>query len=160
MNLHIVVGYPFYFILGYYLNSISLNKKQRYCIYILGIIGSALTVILNSIVALKTQTYYANYYGYFTINVMLESIAIYTLFKYLHFKNEHINNFIVVLSKYSFGAYLVHVLIIKILNWLGLNTLSFNPIFSVPIIGIIVFTLSFMASAICNKIPKLNKYIV
>lgn len=160
MNLYMVMGYVFYFILGYYLNNVRLSKKQRCYIYILGVIGFVLTIVLDLVVALKTQTCCKNYYGYFTINVMLESVAVFTIFKYVHFKDNKTYKFIVVLSKYSFGAYLVHALVIEALSFIGLNTLSFNPIISVPTIGIIVFIVSFLVSAICNKIPILKKYIV
>ena len=64
------------------------------------------------------------------------------------------------ISKYSFGIYLSHLLIMNLLKTLGLNTLSFNPILSVPIISIIVFIISLIVSFILNKIPKVNRYIV
>lgn len=160
MNLHMVMGYVFYFVLGYYLNRVDLNKKKRCCVYLLGIIGFTLTIFLNLFVALTTQTHCGTYYGNFTINVMFESVAVFIFFKNIQFKNDRIYSFIVMLSNYSFGAYLVHALVLDILKQRGLNTLSFHPVISVPTIGIIVFIASFAVSAIFHKIPKLKKYIV
>ena len=161
MNLHIVLGYISYFILGYYLNNKKINKKQRIIIYILGLLGFAFTVGMDSLVALKTQKYCDNYYGAFTVNVLFESIAVFTWFKYSKFNNNTINKIIKRLSKCSFGAYLIHALVIEQLNiHFGLNTLLFNPIISVISIGIIAFIISFGLSSILNRIPVVKKYIV
>ncbi len=161
MNMNIVLGYVGYFILGYYLNKITLNKKQRIIIYILGLLGFVFTIGMNSLVSLRTQMHCANYYGNFTVNVLFESIAVYTWFKYSIFNKKRINELVKRLSKYSFGVYLIHVLVIQQLNIrLGLNTLSFNPIISVIIIGVIVIIISFGLSGILNHIPILKKYIV
>ena len=160
IDLHMVLGYVFYFVLGYFLNNVEMSKKQRRYVYLLGAVGFLLTIVLDLAVALKTQTCCQNYYSYFSINVMLESIAVFIAFKYAKFKNDKVYRIMTILSKYSFGAYLVHVLVIELLSKKGLNTLSFNPIVSVPIIGIVVFVISYLISAVCNKIPKINQYIV
>ncbi|MBQ3764228.1 MAG: hypothetical protein II869_04565, partial [Synergistaceae bacterium] len=65
-----------------------------------------------------------------------------------------------VLSQYSFGAYLVHDAVISLIDKLGLNTLTFNPIFSIPVISVMVFVISFVISAVLNHVPVLKKYIV
>lgn len=161
MEMHMVLGYVSYFILGYYLNKTELKKKQRTAIYLLGLGGFAFTIIMDSLLALKLQTNFGNYYNNFTVNVMFEAIAVFTFFKYKDYNNKRLNDFIGKLSKYSFGAYLIHVLIIEQLNVrLGLNTLLFNPILAVLVIGVIVFIVSFAISGGLNKIPILNKYIV
>ncbi len=75
--------------------------------------------------------------------------------------NNRINSFMRILSKYSFGAYLVHALIIDALDKLmGLNTLTFNPILSVIVITVIVAIVSFAISALLNQIPIIKKYAV
>ena len=67
---------------------------------------------------------------------------------------------IIALSKYSFGAYLFHDMAISSLKIAGLNTLTFNPVLSIPVIGIIVFFFSYSVSAILNHIPILKKCVV
>ena len=69
--------------------------------------------------------------------------------------------FIQKLSKYCFGAYLVHALVLERLNdQMGLNSLSFHPVFSIICITVIVFTISFAISAVLNCIPVIKKYMV
>lgn len=161
MNMHIVFGYASYFVLGYYINKINLSKRQRILIYVLGILGFTFTVVVDLIVAIKTQVYCNHYYGDFDVNVLFESIAVFVWFKYKKYNLHRLNSFIQKLSKYSFGAYLVHALVIKqLFIRFGLNTLSFNAVFSVICIGVLVFTVSFVISAILNQIPVVRKYMV
>lgn len=161
MRMHIVLGYASYFVLGYYINKTDWSKRQRTIIYVLGILGFTFTVVMDLIVALKTQSGCQNYYGNFTVNVLFEAIAVFTWFKYKKYKQYRLNSFIQKLSKYSFGAYLVHALVIEQLNIrFGLNTLSFNAAFAVICIGVLVLTISFVISGILNRIPVVKKYMV
>lgn len=90
----------------------------------------------------------------------MESVAVFTFFKYIQFNNDKINRFIKRLSDYSFGVFLVHALVIELFDRLtGLNTLSFNPIMSVLCISVIVSVISFSISALLNHIPFIKKYI-
>lgn len=153
-------GMTAYFVLGYYLNSIDLNKKKRVFIYCLGLLGSVLIIILQSVVAIKLQNRHANYYDAANIFVLSQCIAIFVFFKYTEFP-KFANTLGEKLSQYSFGVYLVHVFVLEQLRQLcGINTLSFNPIFSVPVIAVGVCTISFVISAILNHIPTLKRYIV
>ncbi len=161
MNMHMVLGYVGYFVLGYYLNKVSLNKKQRGIIYILGLCGGAFTVGMDLTIALRTQTYCNNYYGNFTVNVLFEAVAVHTWFKYKKYENDKVNLFFQRLSKYCFGVYLIHPLIIEQLNIrFGLNTLSFNPVAAVICIGCIVFVVSLGLSTVLNHIPVIKTYMV
>lgn len=158
---NVVAGFVPYFVLGNYLDKVELNKKSRMIIYISGILGFFLTIYLSLIVSVKNESALENYYGPWRVNVLLESVAVYIWFKYKKYNIKKSNEFVVKLSKYSFGAYLIHAFILEKLNDLfNLNSLSFNPIFSVVLISVLVFTISFVISAILNNIPILKKYIV
>lgn len=157
----ITLGFTGYFIAGYFVNKIKIIKKKRIYIYLLGIIGTTITITLDAYLSLKKQIPVSTYYGNFCVNVLMQSIAIFVFIKYNSPKSNKLNNLIKKLSQYSFGAYLVHIIIIDQLNIrFSLNTLSFNPIFSVPIISSIVFIISFTISIIISKIPILKKFIV
>lgn len=161
MNMYIVLGYTSYFILGYYLNKTELTKKQRIIIYFLGVVGFASTLFLDLLVVLKTQQGFERYKGNFNVNILFESIAVFTWFKYKNFNRRGWNKFMKKLSKYSFGAYLVHVLVLDQLNVrLGLSTMRFGPILTVVCTGIAIFIISFSVSAVLNQIPVVRKYMV
>lgn len=160
MDLHLVLGYTGYFILGYYLSKTELSHKQRQVIYVLGIAGFLFTIVADSYFSLRQQTPKGIFYGDFTVNVLLESILVFVLFKYHCPGSDGLNRIILLLSKYSFGAYLVHVMILEQLENLGLNTLTFSPLATIPIIFGITAVLSFSISAAIHRIPILKKYVV
>lgn len=161
MGMSMVLGYSFYFILGYYLDRIEIKKDVRVMIYVAGILGFIFTVVADAGLSIKTQVANSNYYGNFEVNVLLEVIAVHTLFKYHTFQNEKVNQFVVVLSKFGFGAYLIHTFIIESMAAiLHFDTLSMNAWISVPLISIIVFGVSMGISAVLNHIPVIKKYCV
>ncbi len=160
LNIYMATGYVGYFILGYYLNHMDFSKKQRLLIYLAGLIGFLTTIYLSLYVSRRTGVPTESYYSGFTINVLLECIAIFVLFKYWNVSQKP-NRIVAQISKCSFGVYLVHVMIMEFMNErLAINTLSFNPILSVPALSLLVFAIALIISLILNCIPVLKKYIV
>lgn len=64
------------------------------------------------------------------------------------------------LAKYSFGAYLVHLLVRDAIAHAGLNTLSMNALIAVPLITLLTAAGSYAVSALLNRIPFADRYIV
>ncbi|MBR0519645.1 acyltransferase family protein [bacterium] len=163
-NLYFVLGYTSYFILGHFLDTEIFDEKKIKYIYLLGICGFILTIFLSNAYIHYLGKFDELFYDYLTFNIFLETICVFVFIRKNceNFKfSDKQKNIIIKFSTYSFGAYLVHYLIIDILiRFCGFTPISFNPLFSVPIIGIIVFAVSFFISSLLNKIPFLNKYIV
>lgn len=156
--------YGFYFVFGYYLHKTELNAQKRRITYLLGIAGAVVTVGLTAAVSLYKNTPIGVFYNYSGINVVCMAAAVFVWAKH-HLSYSGMNENLVVLikklSKYSFGAYLVHVLILEQSRSLfGMHTLWINPLISVPIIVVVCAAGSFLLSSILNRIPFLNKYIV
>ena len=161
MGLSLVLGYSFYFVLGYYISTVEIKKEKRRIIYILSIIGFLLTIFLDSYISLRTNEPSANYYGNFSINVFLETLGIFVLFRYHKFNNKKLNKIALKLSTYSFGVYLVHALIVdKLSIRLNINGLSFFSPVSVLAISLLVGVISLILSVILNHIPIIKKYCV
>lgn len=161
MSMNMMLGYSFYFVLGYHMDKIELNKKQRIIIYILGIIGLTFTILVDLNLALKTHQPCGNYYGNFRVNVFLEVVAVYTFFKYLKYKNWRLNKFVYLISQYTLGIYLIHAFFIeKYASIFKFNTLSFNAIVSVPVVSVVVFVSAIIVSALLKYIPIIKKYCV
>ena len=89
--------------------------------------------------------------------------SIFVFFRY-HFSNLKLSEsklkFLLLLSKLSFGIYLVHDFIITLLERFGITTLSYNVFISVPLNSLVVFAVSFIIIWVISKIPFLNKYII
>ncbi len=161
MSMNMVLGYSFYFVLGYYLDKTELEKKYRMLIYFLGVLGFAFTVLVDLNLAIKAQQPCSTYYESFNVNVMLEAICMHTLFKYHEFKNERLNSFITVISGYTFGVYLIHPFFVEKLSlYFNFNTSSFNAVASVPIVTLSVFGCSLLVTIVLNHISRIKKYIV
>lgn len=164
VTFHFTLGYSSYFVLGYYLMKKDFSKLWRYVIYVLGILGFAVTVILTAVLSWQGKRVVTDYtYEYFTINVLLEAVAVFVFAKYRMQKieiDEKERRRVFRLSKYSFGVYLIHLLVIEKLEVYGMQTLMFDPIIAVPLKIVIVLVLSTIVSAILNHIPILKKYIV
>ena len=160
LQLGLVMNCAFYFILGYRLAHTQFQKKTRCLIYALGILGFAFTIVADWAVTIRTQTPTQTYYGNTCVNIMLEAVAVFELYKNIPFRENRIYHLILRLSKWSFGAYLVHALVIEKLAKLGLTTLSFRPVLAAPLIVLIVFVISNAISAVLHRIPIVNKYIV
>ena len=152
-----VAGFTGYFLLGHFLNTEIISRKAERLIYAAGIIGAIMCIVLSSLVSLATGVPTEMFYRELMVTTMFQAIALFVFFR------ERLNfpaRFIRTLSQYSFGAYLVHPEVIEILREFGLNTLTFSPIISIPVIVAIVFVISFAISAILNQIPVLKKFIV
>lgn len=161
MNMSLVCSYVFYFILGYKLSRYKFNTKQKIVVCILGVLGFAFTIIVDLVMALKTQTAVQTYYSNSCINVLFEAVAVFVLFKYVPFRqNNWYKKVVVNFSKWSFGAYLIHALVLETLIHYGINTLKWNSVIATPIVVLMVFIISFFVSAVLNNIPVIRKYIV
>ncbi|MBR1761130.1 MAG: acyltransferase family protein, partial [Schwartzia sp.] len=160
MNMHFVLGFSFYFVLGYYLNTYEVRLEMRKKLYLLGILGFFLTVFLNAIIAWKTGVPTGKYFGNHTVNVALEAISIFIVFKYSKFENYHRNNFIVKISKYTFGAYWIHIFVRDGIHFIGINNLLISPLIAVPLMSCAVICISFACSFLLNKNSFANKWLV
>ena len=160
MRMSLVMSLIFYFILGYQLFNAEFSKKTRIAVYILGILAAVFTVAANSAVSLINHKCLENYLRCMYLNITFQAAAVFVFFKYSELKNPVICKIIEKLSKWSFGAYLVHMLVLEQLARCGINTLSMPPFVSVPVIAIMVFVASFAASAVLNCVPAVKKYMV
>lgn len=162
MNVCMVFGYTGYFVLGYYLNNIEINLKAERIIYALAVIGFASTILLTAYFSRKTGTADTGFYNNMRVNVLLESIGIFTFFKCRISKiNVKHKERLTFLSKCSFGCYLVHTLVLQSLSrYYGINTKSLPASISVVVIAAVVFILSYFISIILNRIPFVKKYFV
>lgn len=159
-NMNFIIGFVAYFILGFYLNKTEITKKSRTIIYILGVAGLVLTIILNFYSSISIGKSSEAFYNASSVNVLLMSVAVFVWFKYNAKGSEKINKIVINLSKYSFGAFLVHIFILQCLKSIGIQSTTFHPILSVPTITIFTTVVSYLISFILNRIPIIKKHIV
>ena len=94
--------------------------------------------------------------------VMLVAVAVFVFAKE-HCKaySPSVRRVIVELSNYSLGIYLVHPLFMFGLNdYFSINSSTFNPVFSVPVLATFIFLLSYLLVKVVSYIPYLKKTVV
>lgn len=151
-------GFVIYVILGYYLNTFFLNKKNTYILYSMGIISFIITVIGTILYSNKLN--YPDEYllGYMTPNVIIFSTAIFVFCKNRKYNSPKLVKGINFLIKYYFGVYLVHGLVIGLLKTTGLFNFEIPLVLLILLLSIIVYMISLLITLIASKIP-IVKYL-
>lgn len=143
-----------YFLLGYYLNTTDISAKTERIIYITGITSFVMSIVMTII---ESRIEGNPVIVFSPLYILCECATIFIFFK-KHFNHE--NKAVRLLSDYSFGIYLAHYMGLSVAQLCGLNYATFNTVLSVPVTGIAVFALSFIATWILIRILILKKYVV
>ena len=163
IHFHFTLGYVAYFVLGYYIHQLDLLPKQRKIIYLLGVLGGVFSIVFGQFIAHTSHTNFDFYSGgNVTLYVLFESLAIFIFVKYhIDMLSEKLIIFFNYLSKRVFGIYLIHAGIQSCLSkFFGISSSSFNPLFSIPLLALLIFCLSWVGIEMIRKIPWLGKRIV
>lgn len=163
IGLNLVLGYTGYFMLGYIINETKITKKTETILYILGFFSLVFSIISTHVLSNYMQEANILFYNNLSINILFVSIGIFVFFK------KHLNHQLtgkrekrlIFLSKCSLGVYLIHMLLLNTLKiLLHIDTLSFNPVISVPTIAIAIYILSYIISIIINRLPFFKTWLV
>jgi len=150
-------GYIGYFVLGYYLSKhVTIDK---YLLIFCFLTGVFFTVFLTYKASEAINYFEGFYYNYLTFNVVLCSISVFLFFKQVQFKSTLVQNGLSLVSKYSFGIYLSHVLVLNLLHKIGIFWDFTHPIISIPITVIVCLSISTLLVYLGNKVKYLNFYI-
>ncbi len=164
MDFHMTLGISCYYIAGGMIHHYGIPKLARRIIYILGVVGFVGTAVITAVVSMKKYAPQEQYYGHFTFFVMFEALSIFTFFQYGVEKikfSDKVRNLIYHISNRTFGIYMVHILILDnlIKDTFKLTTLSFSPLFSVPVIALLVYLISYLVITLVRRIPVVHKFI-
>lgn len=163
LNMPVVMGNTFYFMLGYYLYSTEYSRNKRIIWYVLGVGAALFTVAITSLLSRHLQAATNVFMKYLTPNIAIQSVAIFLLFKQVFNRmhiSEKIKDLIVLLSKMSFGMYLVHDFFNLIVVRVGIIDIPISSIIYIPVISIGVFICSFIVIFLMRKSQFLSKYIL
>jgi surface polysaccharide O-acyltransferase-like enzyme len=159
MAMQVVGGYSFYFVLGYYLHSRPKTQKKHWGAYLFGTLGLATTFLLCHYAPFWTGLKQLKIYHNYSVWVALTSIGIFLFFKdFCPTIQGRAQKILLTLSQWSFGVYLCHELLIKILAKSILP--AAHPLFTIPLLAGIVYLGGLAVSAVLNQIPILKKYTV
>lgn len=158
----VALEYSGYYCLGYYLHNLKLSKKQTYLLYILGALSLIVTNFLTIHFSANQNKGATAFFSYLSPFTAFYAIGIFVFFKNIFekkFFSEKTSDLITKASKYTFGSYLSHLMFIRLYFKLFAKA-GIPMILNVLLATIVAFIISISLSAVINKIPFLNKYIV
>ena len=157
------LGFTVYFVGGYYLSRRSFSRREEIVLYCVGITALLFSIIAPAVLSRAQGAPNATFYNYNDLNVLCTSVPIFVFAKqHLNFPRmgERAYTLLRKMSKYSFGVYLVHPMVIELLQHFGIDTFSCNAFFSVPLLAVLVFAVSTLISALLNAIPFIKDHFV
>ena len=157
------LGFTAYFIGGYYLSRRDFSRREEITLYCIGAAGLLVSVFAPVALSRAQGAPSDIFYTYNSLNVLCTSVPIFVFAKqHLNFPRmgEQAYALLRKMSKYSFGVYLVHPMVIELLQHFGIDTFSCNAFFSVPLLAVFVFAVSTAISALLNAIPVIKDHFV
>lgn len=143
-----------YLLLGYFLAKTAVFNSQKRLISLLVFFA---TIAISSLVAyfmsIKTGKLNLSIYSYLSINTIIQSAAVFLIFRDFTVSNKFLNRIQSTISNYSYGIYLVHIIVIGVLFRNGIYWSFAHPIISLPVLTILVLILSATIIFIIRLIP-------
>jgi len=169
LKMSMVGGYTSLFILGYYLNKLEIHSKLKFgLIFLVGVISSLATYILQLVFSRKYKKEIKDFEDYLCINVTLATIAIFIFFKYpLNYvlekyilsKGEYFKSLLKKVSGLTMGIYVVHICWLDL--FYELNVLYYNKsqFLYLPIHALLVWIVCALTIFVMKKIPLLKSFV-
>lgn len=162
LSVHGLGSYVGFFLLGHCLHSWEIPKKVRGIIYALGLLGVGTIIGRTLYLCLRDNTLNGDYFSFvmpMMPSVIFWSVGVFVFGKYTFVKESRLAGAVRWISQVSLGIYGIHMLPIFILQKLGLSTLSFNALLSLPLLFLIVVGISVGVISLMKKIPLLGRFI-
>lgn len=92
-------------------------------------------------------------WGYWSICMLKDVIETISI-------TSRIENLVAYVSSRVFGVYLVHLLVLNILDSIGFSSLMYNSAIVIPALSVVIFAISFAVLALFGCIPMFRRWIV
>ena len=161
-HVDMMCGYVGYFVLGHYIANIGIPRKWHKWIYIGCMPALAGSIMASYFMSLRLKTPTATAYDSFSFFTFLVSVAVFLAFtahKEGLTRGIKCHGLVRELSADTFGAYLVHLLVMYILNENGIHSRMYYNFFGIPVLSVMVFVISMATAALLRRIPVIGRYI-
>lgn len=156
-------SYVCFFFTGYLFHQIRLGKEARRLLYAVGIIATVLVFFGTYWLTLRDGRHNEDIQSDNNLLTALQGLALFVLakeaFKNVSFAPQH-QKLILDISKLTFGVYMIHVVLLALLDKFGFSPVTYPAVYMIPMLILLVLPLSFFLSLLVGKIPFLGKYIV
>ena len=155
-----IIGYSFFAVFGFYIHKYGINKKIRYFIYALAVIGFLANTIGSYYISIMTGKLFRSYIEYTFIPAMLYPLGLFVFIKYELVKimtYEIISRIVLFLDFYTFGIYLIHWYILQIL--IKIFNININSIIYRLGSPFIVIIICILIIRFLREIPLIKKIV-
>jgi surface polysaccharide O-acyltransferase-like enzyme len=131
-------------------------------IYLAGAISLIFTIIITIVLSKKAHATVEYWYGFLLPNTMFVAYSVFIMLKQIFATVKLSQSAARVLADVSgctFGIYLVHDFINQIYRVLGLAATSKNPVFMVPLMSIVNFSVCLFGVYILRKVSWFKRYL-
>jgi len=148
-----------YLLLGYFLGRLNFSS-DRIPVYssIIFIICAAITSIVTYYISMNAHKLDLSFYGFFTINSIVQNSAFFLLVSRISIKNNVLLKIQTLISNYSLGIYFVHMIVIGLLFRNGILWTFAHPLISLPLLTVITLISSYIIIFLLRQIP-FGKYV-
>lgn len=156
-------AYVAFFFLGYLLHNTEFDKDQRIVIYVLGVLATIVVFLGTYYLTLHDGYHNEDMQGDNNLFPAIQGIALFVFSKQCFAKvnfSEDTKKLILDISGLTFGVYMIHVVLLAMLDKLGFSPVTYSAVYIIPMLILFVLPTSFFLSWGCKHIPILGKYIV
>lgn len=150
MNLDFLGGLTTYYLTGWYISNIEIDKKISTTFYIMGFLGLLSVILLTQLFPTQYNLTYSNN----NILVYFYSLAIFLLVKNFYSPKKGTDKIFLIMSKLSFGVYLIHIFVLSVISKILLKN-----VFFIPVVWLITMIMCLLISFIISKIPFIKRMI-
>ncbi len=162
IDIPMACSYVGYFVLGYYIAHVGIERKYHRWIYVGGIISAVCNVVLGNLLALKKGSPIADIYDSYSIFTFFIVIALFLFFveNREHFRLHGMGEKLIrEISACTLGIYVMHVGVMEVWKNAGFHPMSMPMIFGVPVFSVLCFVFCLAAAAVLRRIPLVGRYI-
>ena len=156
-------AYVCFYFMGILFHEFTLSKEAKAVIYALGIIATIVIFYGTYLLTVKDGYHNEDMQADNNLFTAVQGIAIFIGFKDL-FKNkkmkESTEKLVLDISGLTFGVYMVHVVLLALLDKYGFSPVTYPAIYMIPMLILFVLPTSFFISLAIKKIPFIGKYII
>ena len=159
LEVYLVIGYTFYYVLGYYLGNYELSRKTRIVCYLLGLIGALITSFGYFISTNILNSSSDLFQDYLVFSNVFMSVAIFVGVKqWLQYRTlgNRLEWIVHTIAKYSFGMYLTNDIFNMLFYICGITIFQFGVIKGILLFTVIDFIGSYLLISILHKLPILR----
>lgn len=151
LNYHLTIGFVAYFVIGYVIVSHVSEKGYNYipigCLFfVLGAVFTFLEIMITN-----SEETVGSFLNYYQMAILLQSSGVILLFKSL--QSRRIVGTLKMFSPLTLGIYIIHPMIIEILQKNNITSLTFNPIISIPLLSLAVFLVAGGITLLLRRSP-------